>query len=128
MSLYRCELGRYGIVSTMPWWYKILVNLPVINRLYTVKLHVNATSCAQNGCPLHGIVGRFRLFWFLGIRTKKFRGKFCHYEPMTHVTLSYCVDNARIYSQQVRGSFKCGSVSPGRFREFTIYLTKGTKR
>ena len=119
MSLYKCSEGIYGIVSTMPWWYKLLCNIPLINRLYTKEFSINITSRTKEGTPILGIFESFRLFWFANgtVFTKKFEGKFVFYARMTNLHLSHEINGTY-------GFMELGTVDAHVFKKFTIDLTK----
>ena len=54
---------KYGIVPRRSSiWETIFVNLPFINRLYTIKVEVNVVSRMKGGAPCYGIFETFRIF------------------------------------------------------------------
>ena len=62
--MYRYYNGKkYGIVPRRSSiWETIFVNLPLINRFYTIKVEVNVVSRLKGGAPCHGLLGTFRIF------------------------------------------------------------------
>lgn len=55
--------GRtYGIIVKRNLLETILVNLPLINLLYTKKIRVNITQISKSGAPVDGIFNDFRVY------------------------------------------------------------------
>ena len=62
--MYRYYNGKkYGIVPRRSSiWETIFVNLPLINRFYTIKVEVNVVSRLKDGALCHGLLETFRIF------------------------------------------------------------------
>lgn len=48
----------------LPWWYKLLANIPLVNLLYTLKAHVTFRYSYLNGDPIRSIFQTVRILKF----------------------------------------------------------------
>ena len=62
MRYIHCDGRTYGIIIKRNLLETILVNLPLINLLYTKKIRVNITRRSKSGAPIHGIFNEFRVY------------------------------------------------------------------
>lgn len=62
MRYIHCDGRTYGIIIKRNLLETILVNLPLINLLYTKKIRVNITRRLKSGAPVHGIFNDFRVY------------------------------------------------------------------
>lgn len=62
MGYIHCNGRTYGIIIKRNFLETILVNLPLINLLYTKKIRVNITRRTKSGAPVHGIFNDFRVY------------------------------------------------------------------
>lgn len=60
----------YGIIINRPWYVSLLVNLPLINLLYTKKYRIDVTFMTAKA-PVIGVFRNIRLFrWSKEVNTK----------------------------------------------------------
>lgn len=54
---------KYGICPyKRSFWTSLILNLPVINLLYSKKIKMNLTSRQRDGAPVTGVFSYFRIF------------------------------------------------------------------
>lgn len=48
----------------LPWWYRLVANIPLVNLLYTLKTHVTFRFSYLNGDPIRSIFSTVRILKF----------------------------------------------------------------
>ena len=62
MAYYHFKGVKYGVCPRRSIWKSLLVNIPIINLLYSKKIKVSLTSRTKEGLPMIGTNGQFRIF------------------------------------------------------------------
>lgn len=62
MGYIHCDGKTYGIIPKRNIIDSILINLPIINRLYTKKIEIHLTSRLDSGAPVCGIHNSVRIY------------------------------------------------------------------
>lgn len=117
MSYFRHEeLGvEYGILPVRPLGLlgSILVNIPLLNLLYTKKVNVEINSRFRFQ-PIHGMFNTYRIF--RNTKTLKFKAKV--YEPFHNILVA--VDTSDFESWTSPSSFDGVELYPGNEYHFKV--------
>ena len=62
MGYIHCDGMKYGIIPKRNIIDSILINLPIINRLYTKKIEIHLTSRLDSGTPVCGTFRCLRIY------------------------------------------------------------------
>ena len=119
MSYYHDEeLGtEYGVLPVRPLGLlgSILVNIPLLNLLYTKKVSVEINSRFETQ-PIHGMFNRFRVF--RNTKTLKFKAKV--YETFHNIIV--VIDTSNFESWNSPESFDGKELYPGHEYLFKVVL------
>ena len=125
MSYLRHEklCAEYGILPVRPFGLlgSILVNIPLLNLLYTKKIRVEITS-RLGVQPVHGIFSRFRIF--RNTRTLKFRAKV--YETFHNILV--VINTSKSESWFSPASFDGTELYPGHEYHFKVVFNSSVEK
>lgn len=125
MSYLRHErLGtEYGILPVRPLGFigSILVNIPLLNLLYTKKIRVEITS-RFGVLPAHGIFKRFRIF--RGTKTLKFKARV--YGTFHNILVVINTSNSESWFSPA--SFDGEELYPGHEYHFKVVFNSSTEK
>ena len=125
MSYFRHEeLGaEYGILPIRPLGLldSILVNIPLLNLLYTKKIRVEITS-RIGAQPVHGIFNRFRIFR----NTKSLRFKAKVYKTFHNILV--WIDISKSESWCSSATFDGTELYPGHEYRFKINISDSVEK
>ena len=62
MGYIHCDGMKYGIIPKRNIIDSILLNIPIINRLYTKKIEIQLTNRLDSGAPVCGIFSCVRIY------------------------------------------------------------------
>lgn len=115
--------AEYGILPVRPLGFlgSILVNIPLLNLLYTKKIRVEITS--RFGVqPTYGIVTRFRVF--RNTKTLRFRAKV--YQTFHNIIVMINTSNSESWLSPV--SFDGTDLHPGHEYHFKVNFNSSMEK
>ena len=99
MGYIQCSGLTYGIIPKRRLIDSILINLPLINRLYTKEIHVHLTSRMESGAPICGISEYIRIYKNQNVLMIAFRPPELFTNVLLRIDNIKCPDSCRPLSE-----------------------------